>query len=138
MSSFEITRPRTVSRTRAVLPALLTLAGLTLPGPADAEPEVSDTYRVLATSRTSTMEEELNQAAADGYRLDMIMGGETAFGGKEVVAIASRHSGPGRFAYRLLATSKTSTMQSELHDAAAEGFHYRDQTVFDTALSVCF
>src|SRR5450756_165335 len=43
-------------------------------------------YRVLATSRTSTMEKELNEAADAGFRFDAVMGGETAFGGGEVVA----------------------------------------------------
>ena len=42
-------------------------------------------YRVLATSRTSTMEKELNEAAAAGFRYQAVMGGETAFGGDEVL-----------------------------------------------------
>ena len=88
-------------------------------------------YRVLATSRTSTMEKELNEAADAGFRFDAVMGGETAFGGSEVVAVVSRTAGPkGRFAYRLLATSRTSTMQKEMQEAADEGFEYRGQTVF--------
>ena len=79
------------------------------------------------------MQRELNQAADQGYRLDTVMGGETAFGGKEVVAVVRRHQSSGRYAYRLLATLKTSTMQEEIQQAAAAGFHYRDQTVFETA-----
>ena len=42
-------------------------------------------YRVLATSRTSTMEKELNDAALSGYRFSKVMGGKTAVGGQEVV-----------------------------------------------------
>ena len=74
--------------------------------------ESSTEYRILATNRTSTMQKELNQAAEEGFRLEAVMGGDTAFGGSEVVAVVgrSRASG-GRFLYRLLATSKTSTMQ---------------------------
>ena len=90
-------------------------------------------YRVLATNRTSTMQRELNEAAADGFRLEAVMGGDTAFGGSEVVAVVGRQALDARFRYRLLATSKTSTMQEELRDAAADGFDYRFQTVFDTA-----
>jgi hypothetical protein len=90
--------------------------------------------RVLATTRTSTMEKEMNDAAEAGYRLTAVMGGDTAFGGKEVVAIMSRSGAPeGRYAYRLLATNRTSTMQKELQEAADAGFHYRDQTVFKSA-----
>jgi len=90
-------------------------------------------YRVIATNKTSTMEKELNEAAEAGFRFDAVMGGETAFGGSEVVVVASRAAGSrGRYAYKLLATSKTSTMQKELQDSADAGFEYRGQTVFKT------
>jgi hypothetical protein len=91
-------------------------------------------YRVLATSKTSTMEKELNEAAEAGFRFESVMGGDTAFGGSEVVAVLSR-SGPakGRYAYRLLATSRTGTMQKELQAAADAGYLYKAQTVFDSA-----
>ena len=93
-------------------------------------------YRLLATNKTSTMSKELNEAAAGGYRFESAMGGETAHGGSEVVAIMSRdrrEAPRARFEYRLLATNKTSTMQKELQDAGDLGFEYRDQTVFKTA-----
>jgi hypothetical protein len=90
-------------------------------------------YRVLATSKTSTMEQELNGAAEAGFRFRAVMGGETAFGGNEVVVVMTG-SDKGRFSYKLLATSKTSTMQKELQEAADAGFEYRGQTVFNTAL----
>ena len=35
-------------------------------------------YRVLATSKTSTMDNELNEAGADGYRFAKAMGGKSA------------------------------------------------------------
>lgn len=92
-------------------------------------------YQVLATSKTSTMEKELNQLAEQGYRFNGVMGGETAFGGNEVVALLSRLAsgeGKGRFSYKLLATSKTSTMQKELQQAADAGFVYQGQTVFES------
>ena len=79
------------------------------------------------------MQRELNQAGDEGYRLEAVMGGETAFGGKEVVAIVRRPQTRGRYEYRLLATLKTSTMQEEIQTAATAGFHYRAQTVFETA-----
>jgi len=92
-------------------------------------------HHVVATSKTSTMEKELNDAAEKGFRFAQVMGGETAFGGNEVVAVMSKAAGTktGRFAYRLLATSKTSTMQKELQDASNAGFQYRGQTVFTSA-----
>ena len=93
-------------------------------------------YRLLATNKTSTMTRELNEAAAGGYRFESAMGGDTAHGGSEVVAIMSRdrrETPKARFEYRLLATNKTSTMQKELQDAGDLGFEYRDQTVFKSA-----
>lgn len=88
-------------------------------------------FRVLATTKTSTMEKELNDAAEAGFRFQTVMGGETAIGGAEVVAVTSRAGNArGRYAYKLLATSKTSTMEKELQQAAAAGFEYRGQTVF--------
>lgn len=91
-------------------------------------------YRVLATSRTSTMERELNRAAEEGFRFRTVMGGNTAFGGSEAVVIVTRTSAAARrSSYRLLATSRTSTMERELNEAAEDGFRYRGQTVFDTA-----
>ena len=89
-------------------------------------------HRVLATSKTSTMEKELNAAAEAGFRFNAVMGGETAFGGNEVVVVMSKGPLRGRYAYRLLATSRTSTMQRELQQAADAGYHYRGQTVFET------
>lgn len=91
-------------------------------------------YRVLATNKTSTMEKEMQDAAAAGFRFAAVMGGETSFGGSEVVIVMERDSSAAsRYEYRLLATSKTSTMQQELQDAANAGFEYRGQTVFKSA-----
>lgn len=87
-------------------------------------------YRVLATSKTSTLEKEMNEAAEAGFRFSFVMGGDTAVGGSEGVAVMTKSGSGGRFAYKLLATSKTSTMQKELQEAADAGFEYRGQTVF--------
>ncbi len=93
-------------------------------------------YMVLATSKTSTMDKEMNEAADGGYRFQGVMGGGTSFGGSEVVVVMSRAAEApveNRYQYRLLATSKTSTMQNELQEAADAGFDYRGQTVFKSA-----
>ena len=90
-------------------------------------------YRVLATKKTSTMEKELNEAADAGYRIEKVMGGKTGFGGAEVVVVMSKSktsTKKGRYAYKLLAASQTSTMQKELQEGGNEGFLYKDQTVF--------
>ena len=47
-------------------------------------------YLPLATNRTGTMQDELNEAGARGYRFAGTQGGETAFGGRETVVIDGR------------------------------------------------
>lgn len=124
MSNFD-TRMRAIYRTTLVIAVLVASAEIVAaPQGIDAEAsvETGPAYRVLATNRTSTLERELNQAAEEGYRLETVMGGETAFGGKEVVAIVGRQHRPGRYAYRLLATLKTSTMQEELAGSCRSRF----------------
>jgi hypothetical protein len=98
---------------------------------AQAAPEY--VYRVLATSKTSTMEKELNDGAEAGFRFQGVMGGDTAGGSEVVVVMVRRADVKARVAYKLLATSKTSTMEKELQDAAGAGFEYRGQTVFKSA-----
>lgn len=95
-------------------------------------------YRLLAANKTSTMEKEMNQAAAVGFRFEGVMGGETAGGGDEAVVILSRNPDAAnaespRYAYKLLATNKTSTMQKELGAAGEAGFLYKGQTVYSSA-----
>jgi hypothetical protein len=91
----------------------------------------ADDFRVLATNKTSTMQKEMNEAADAGFRFGGVMGGDTSFGGSEVVVIMSKAaSAPSRYEYRLLATSKTSTMQKEMQEAGDAGFEYKGQSVF--------
>ncbi len=92
-------------------------------------------YRLLATSKTSTMQKEMDEAGEAGFRFAGVMGGDTAFGGSDVVVVMSKdreNQNQGHYRYKLLATSKTSTMQKELQRAGDEGFEYRGQTVFKT------
>ena len=113
---------------------LALVAAFAIAASAGAETRSLD-YRILATQKTSTMEKELNEAAAAGYRFSKVMGGQTANGGKEVVVAMIKDAGevaPGPRQYRLLATNKTSTMQKELQQAADEGYEYKDQTVFES------
>ncbi len=135
MSNFDTTQ-RSVRWTTflaTVLATSVVLVAAPQSGTIETRVDASPEYRVLATNKTSTMQRELNQAGDEGYRLEAVMGGETAFGGKEVVAIVRRPQTRGRYEYRLLATLKTSTMQEEIQTAATAGFHYRAQTVFETA-----
>jgi len=90
-------------------------------------------YKVLATSKTSTMQKELQEAGDAGYRFIAVMGGETAIGGKEVVVLMEKVANDKtHYEYRLLATSKTSTLQKELQQASDGGWVAVGQTVFES------
>jgi len=89
-------------------------------------------YKLLATSKTGTMQKELNDGASGGFRFEGVMGGETGFGGREIVVILGRAENGASYEYRLLATNKTSTMQKEMSEAADSGYEYRGQTVAQT------
>jgi hypothetical protein len=93
-------------------------------------------YKLLATSKTSTMEKELKVAGDAGftYRDQTVF--KTTFGGTEVVVILERdREAPNQeYDYRLLATSKTSTMEKELKQAGEAGFQFLGITVAPTAL----
>ena len=93
--------------------------------------EAQGRFILLATNRTGTMEDELNDAGADGYRFVGTQGGETAFGGSEVVVIMERDPEGRRYRYMLLATSRTGTMQQELNDVPPE-FEVVGMTIFDS------
>ena len=125
---------RTHSRTARFSLMLLVLAVLS--GPVVLRAQALDSefdYLLLATNKTSTMQEEMQEAADAGYSFADVMGGDTAIGGSEVVVVMVRQlDSEPRFEYRLLATSKTSTIQKELQEAGDAGFVYRGQTVFET------
>lgn len=89
-------------------------------------------YMVLATSKTSTLDKEMNEAASAGYIFAAVMGGETAFGGAQGVVVMQKGAEAGTREYRVFATNRTGTMQKELASAAAQGYEYVGQTVFES------
>jgi hypothetical protein len=101
-----------------------------------AEAKGRFSYKLLATSKTSTMEKELQQAADAGFEYRGQTVFKSTFGGEEVVCILERDkdSGAERSQYRLLATSRTSTLQKELLDAGRIGYQILGMTVGKTAM----
>ncbi len=94
-------------------------------------------YRLLATSKTSTLQKELQEAGDAGYHAVGQTVFESLFGGKETVAIVEKGSADSntrRWEYKLIATSKTSTLEKELKEIAEQGFEAIDLTVGKTAL----
>jgi hypothetical protein len=54
-------------------------------------PTSTSQYRLLATTKTSTMEKELKDAAKDGFLLVGFTVGATAIGGQELVSILRKN-----------------------------------------------
>jgi hypothetical protein len=92
-------------------------------------------YRLLATSKTSTLQKELQDAGDAGYGIVGQTVFESTFGGRETAAIVERRLSDDvvRYEYRLVATTKTSTLERELRDLAELGFQALDLTVGQTA-----
>jgi hypothetical protein len=100
-------------------------------------PKIEFEYKLLATNRATTMEQELNEAASAGYKFQEVISGGTFWGGNEALVVMARavnSKPPARYEYRLLATSKTSTMQRELQAAGDAGFEYCGHSVFRKAI----
>jgi len=94
----------------------------------DAPPAVD--YKLLATTRTSTMQKELNEAADQGYRV--LVGAPTS-GSEMAVFLAREGAVEEPYQYKLLATTRTGTMQKELNEAADAGFRLIPSTMIAKA-----
>lgn len=83
-------------------------------------------YRVLATKRVSSMEKDLNEAAAEGFRLvpGTLFAKPAFMGTRENAAVMERtpQSVAEPVEYRLLATQRFSTLLEEIAEAEAEGY----------------
>lgn len=82
-------------------------------------------YKLLATTRTGTMQKELNEAADGGFRLlpRTMIAKQQIIGGVEIVVIMEKPAKVTKmYEYKLLATSRTSTLQKEVSEAQAAGF----------------
>ena len=84
--------------------------------PASVAEAQDDRYLLLATERTSTMQQEINAAAARGFRVVAASPKESS----EVVVLLEQTE--DHYEYRLVATTRTATLQREITDAAEAGY----------------
>lgn len=94
---------------------LLACALVVLSAAAVAEAQ-DDRYLLLATERTSTMQREINDAAARGFRVVAASPKESS----EVVILLEQTK--DKYDYRLVATTRTGTLQREISEAAEAGY----------------
>lgn len=115
-----------MKRTKMVILLTLLLA-FTLTTPAQqSKTDADQQYLLLATTKTSTMQKELDEAAAKGYR---ILVGSPTSSAEMAVFMERVAQPPDTYKYKLLATTRTSTMQKELNEAAAGGFRLLPRTM---------
>src|SRR5215204_2384532 len=109
-----------------VLPLIL-LTGVSTVAQNKLKIDPESHYLLLSTVKTSTMQKELDEASALGFR---IISSASSCGQSEMVLFLERVTQPpDTYKYRLLATSRTSTMEKELNQAAKEGFRLLARTI---------
>lgn len=88
--------------------------------------EQNPTYLLLATKRTGTMQKEIDEAAAQGYRI--LTGSPTS--GEEMALFMHKIATPSDpYQYKVLATTRTGTMEKELNELADQGFRLLPSTM---------
>lgn len=104
---------------------LLTAVSTVAQGKLKIDPE--NRYLLLSTVKTSTMQKELDEASAQGFR---IIAAASSCGQSEMVLFLERVTqAPDTYKYKLLATARTSTMEKELNQAAKEGYRLLPRTI---------
>jgi hypothetical protein len=93
-------------------------------------------YRILSAQRKKTIQQELDQAVAEGYIPLAIAGGQDTSGAMVLIgpkfvlnivlsrSLESPDAGKGRYEYLFLGAAKVKTMEKEMNQAAKEGFRY--------------
>jgi hypothetical protein len=79
--------------------------------------EAADKYVLLATERTGTMQREIDDAAAKGFRVF----GASPNDGSEVIIFLEKSN--DKYQYRLVAATRIETLQREMSEAAGDGYH---------------
>ena len=81
--------------------------------------------RFVSTTKAGTMEKELNELAAKGFRVERISK-STFSGNLAALVVSSDKSSPAtRYEYKLLATRRAETMEKEIMEAAGQGYEMR-------------
>jgi queuine/archaeosine tRNA-ribosyltransferase len=87
-------------------------------------------YKLLATTKTSTMQKELDEVSGQGYRI--IVGSPTS-GTEMAIFLSMEATAAEPYKYKLLATTRTGTMQKELNEAADGGYRLLARTMIAKA-----
>lgn len=126
-----------VTTRTAIVFALLTgvfAAAAEVPAPLPIAPEAAGQPFRLLNALKSTLERDLNEAAAQGYVFTAMMDGKKAAKDKIVVVMSRRPAAEERpLRYKVLAAEETSTLRRQLEAMGAFGFRYRARSFTGTS-----
>ncbi|MDQ1613201.1 MAG: hypothetical protein QOG00_3132 [Pyrinomonadaceae bacterium] len=98
----------------------------TKPKSSDVKIDDDQTYVVLSTKRIQTMEKELDEVAARGFRV--MYGAPTQQYDMAILLQRVQAAGGAPYSYKVLATSRHKTMEKELAEAGAQGYRLLPRT----------
>ena len=75
-------------------------------------------YLLLSTSKTETLQKEIDEATVEGFRILAT----TSRGGGQVVLLRRNAQKDEEFGYRVIGATKVDTMEKELNAAAEAGY----------------
>jgi hypothetical protein len=109
---------------------MVAIAFMAAPASAQKSSAGEPQYKLLATRRTGTMQKEIDEISAQGYRI--LVGSPTS--STEMAVFLSREGTPeSQYKYKLLATTRTGTMNKELNEIADEGYRLIPSTMIAKA-----
>jgi hypothetical protein len=85
------------------------------------------TYVVLSTKRIQTMEKELDEVAAKGFRV--LYGAPTQQFDMAILLRRVQGAEQAPYSYKVLATSRNKTMEKELNEFAKQGYRLLPRTI---------
>jgi len=90
-----------------------------------SRPEDRREFRFLSTSKVATMEKELNERAAEGFRLDRVS--KTVLSGDLALLVVRDPSAQEGIheEYKIISTMRAGTMEKEIVDAGTQGYELR-------------
>lgn len=83
-------------------------------------------YLILSTKRIQTMEKELDEVAAKGFR---VLYGAPTVSFDMALFMEKLENSERPFSYKILATSRNKTMEKELNEHASKGFRLLPRTI---------
>lgn len=88
--------------------------------------DADQSYLILSTKRIQTMEKELDEVSAKGFRV--VYGAPTI--ALDMALFLEKSQNPERpFNYKILATSRNKTMEKELNEFAVQGYRLLPRTI---------